>query len=69
MLIAVSICVFIFVGGLERFIVLGGVEAMAERQRLDNDLRQRPRDTEAYANYLRRELTNLSNGERTGQGS
>ena len=42
---------------------------MAERQRLDNDLRQRLRETEAYANYLKMELIKLSNGERIGQGS
>ena len=42
---------------------------MAERQMLDNDLRQWLRETGAYANYLKMELTNLSNGERVGQGS
>ena len=69
------VCVFILVGGLERFTVLVGIEAMAERQKLDDDLRNQLKETEAYANYLKTELTDLSNsvslsnGERIGQRS
>ena len=56
-----SVCVSIVVGGLERFTVLVGIEAMAEREKRDNDLRHRLKETEAYADYLKTELTNLSN--------
>ena len=69
--------VFILVGGIELFIVLAGIEEMAEQLRLDNELKRRLELTEAYANLLKTETaTNLltgadigsSNGERTGQG-
>lgn len=68
---------FILIGGIERFIVLAGVEAMAEQLKLDNDLRCRLEETEAYAHLLRTETSiNLSTGrdvgfssrERIGQG-
>ena len=45
--IVVSVCVFIFVGRIEHFIVLEGVEAMAERQRVDRDLRRLLEEREA----------------------
>ena len=38
-----SVCGFILIGGIERFIVLDGVEAMAET---DDDLRQQLREAE-----------------------
>jgi len=41
--------------------ILVGIEAMAEREKRDDDLRHRLKETEAYADYLKTELTNLSN--------
>lgn len=56
-----GVCVFILVGGTERFIVLIGVEAMAERLKLDSDLRRRFEETETYAHLLNTEMmTGLS---------
>jgi hypothetical protein len=34
-----------------------------ERHNIDNDLRQRVKNTEVYANYLKAKLTELSTGE------
>jgi hypothetical protein len=34
-----------------------------ERHNIDNDLRQRVKNTEDYANYLKAKLTELSTGE------
>ncbi len=48
-----GVCVFILVGGIEHFTVLGGVEAMAERQKLDRDLRNRLEDSEAEVAFLK----------------
>jgi hypothetical protein len=56
----VSVCVFILVGGLERFTVLVGVEAMAERQKLDNNVRQELKETEAYVHALKAKLAKCS---------
>lgn len=48
-----SVCVSIVLGGFEHFIVLKGVEAMAERQKLDRDLRRRVEEREAEIALLR----------------
>jgi hypothetical protein len=45
--------VFILVRGTEHFIVLEGVEAMVERQKLDRDLRHRLQDSEAEVAFLK----------------
>jgi hypothetical protein len=58
--IAVSVRVFILVGGIEHFIVLIGVEAMAERLRVDSDMQRRVEETEAYAYFMNMEMTDLS---------
>ena len=70
--------VVILVGGTEHFIVLIGVEAMAERLRLDGDMQCRVEETEAYAYFMnmemsdlsglstRADISSLSNGERIG---
>jgi hypothetical protein len=49
----VSICVFLLVGGIEHFVVLEGVEAMAERQKLDRDLRRQLEERESEVAFLR----------------
>jgi hypothetical protein len=63
----VSPCSFILVGGIERFIVLVGVEAMAERLKLDSDLRQRLEDTEAYLRILNTKMGKLPTNFRPGR--
>lgn len=48
-----SVCVFILIRGIEHFTVLHGVEAMAERQKLDRDLQRRLEDSEAEVAILK----------------
>ena len=48
-----SVCVFILVRGIELFIVLEGVEAMAERQKVDKDLRRQLEEREAEVAFVR----------------
>jgi hypothetical protein len=52
----VSVCVFIPVGGIERFIVLDAVEVIVERQKVDNDLRQRLQGSESRVRQLKASL-------------
>jgi hypothetical protein len=61
----VSVYAFILVGGLERFIVLVGVEAITERQKVDNDLRHELEETEAYVHSLKAKLAKCSTGTDT----
>ena len=68
-----SVCVFILVGGIEHFIVLEGVEAMAERQKLDRDLQRRLEDSEAEVAVLKFTCATqrsiiINNKEDTGPG-
>jgi hypothetical protein len=56
----VSVCVFIFVGGIERFVVLDVVEAMVERLKLDSDLRQELNEAEVYIRSLKTMLADVS---------
>ena len=60
---------FILVGGIERFIVLVGVEAMAERLKLDSDLRQRFEDTEAYLHFLTTTMGKLPSPDQVPTGT
>jgi hypothetical protein len=39
--VAVSVCMFILVGGIKRFIVQVGVDGVMERLKVDSDLRHR----------------------------
>jgi len=59
----VSVCVFILVGGIDRFTVLVVAERMVEREKLDSDLRDRLQETEAYVHRLEAELANVLTGE------
>jgi hypothetical protein len=52
----VSVCGFILIGGIERFVVLVGVEEMAE---LDDDLRQQLKDAEADIHNLKAQLAKV----------
>ena len=54
-----SVCVFILVGGIEVFIVLEGVEEMAERQKIDRDLRCQLEQREAELALVRQKSLNL----------
>jgi hypothetical protein len=60
--IAVSVCVFILVGGIKYFIVLNAVEGMVERQNLDSNLRRQLEDTEAYLHFLNARMGILPTG-------
>ena len=51
--IVVSACVPILVGGIEHFIVLEGVEAMAEQQKVDRDLRRQLQDNESEMAFMK----------------
>lgn len=51
-----SVCLFILVWGTEHFIVLEGVEAMAERRKLDRDLRRQLEEREAELDLLRLQI-------------
>ena len=55
-----SVCAFILAGGLERFLVLVGVEAITERQKVDNGLRRELEETEAYVHSLKAKLAKCS---------
>lgn len=57
-----SACIFILVGGHERFIVLVGVEGVVERQRLDNELRHRLKRSEANVRSLKARLAKVLPG-------
>lgn len=57
---------FILVGGIELLIVLEGVEAMAERQKLDRDLRGQLEEREAEVAFLRRKSFRGSTEADTG---
>jgi hypothetical protein len=67
--IAVSFCVSILVGSIEHFVVLKGVEAMAERQRVDNDLQRQLQESEAYIRHLQGKLVELSTQAGADAGS
>jgi hypothetical protein len=58
----VSVCVFTLVGGIERFIVLVVVEGLVEQRKVDGNLRQRLKKSEAYARSLKAKLAKLSIG-------
>ena len=60
--IAVSVCIFIFVQGIEDFIVLVGVETVVERLKLESEVRDQLRETEACLRSLKADMANLSNG-------
>jgi hypothetical protein len=64
--IAVSVCVFILVRGIENFIVLVGVEAVVERLKLDSDVRDQLRETEACLRSLKADMAKLSTGAKIG---
>ena len=61
--IAVSACVFILVGDIERFIVLDVVEGLVELQDLEDDLRRQLRETEACLRSLKADMVELSTGD------
>jgi hypothetical protein len=56
----VSVCVSILVGSIEHFVVLEGVETMAERQKVDNDLQRQLQESEAHIRHLQTKLVELS---------
>ncbi len=62
-----SAFVFILVRAIEYFVVLEGIEAMAERQKLDVDLQRRLEDREAQIAFLR--LRSFQCSTETGTGS
>ena len=43
------------------FLVLEGVETMAERQKVENDLRRQLKQSEAYIRNLKAKVAELSN--------
>ena len=51
-----SDCVFILVGGIERFLVL---KAMAERLKVDADTRDRLKEAEAYIRVMNTRVDRL----------
>ena len=59
-------CVLILVGGIERFVVLEGVESMAEQLKLDNDTRDRLKQAEAYIRFLSAKVDKFPTGADTG---
>ena len=63
-----SVHVFILVKGTERFIALEDVEAMAERQKLDRDLRRQLEEREAEVAFLRLKSFRLSTEADDGSG-
>ena len=58
--IAVSVCVFILVRGIEYFKVLVVVEELVEQHKVDSDLRNRLKETEAYADLLKAGLSDIN---------
>jgi hypothetical protein len=58
--IAVSVCVFILVRGIEHFKVLVVVEELVEQHKVDSDLRNRLKETEAYADLLKAGLSDIN---------
>ncbi len=52
-----SVCVFIIVGGIERFIVRVRVEALVEREKMVGDLLNQFEESEAVIAALRGKLT------------
>jgi hypothetical protein len=59
----VSVCEFILVGGIERFIVLVGLEAIVEQQMLDSDLRRQLEEANACVRLLKTDLAEMSTEE------
>jgi hypothetical protein len=53
-------CVYVLVRGGDRFIVLGSVEAVVERLKLDSDLRHRLEESEANVHDLKTTLAKVS---------
>ena len=64
-----SVCVLIVVGSIEHFIVLKGVETMAERQRVENDVQRQLQESEAYIRHLKTKLVELSTQTGVDAGS
>jgi hypothetical protein len=56
----VSVCVFILVGRIEHFVVLEGLETMADRQKVDNEVKRQLQESEAYIRRLKAKLVELS---------
>ena len=54
-----SVCGFIFIGGIQRFVVLVGVEAMAET---DDDLRRQLREAEIEIRDLKTAMAEVLTG-------
>jgi hypothetical protein len=62
----VSVCRFILIRVIEHFVVLVGLEAMAEQQKLDSDLRRQLEEANAYVRLLKTDLAEISTEEDTG---
>ena len=57
-----SVCGLFLTGGIERFVVLVGVEAIMERQELDDALRNRLKISEANVRSLKTRLAKVLPG-------